>query len=75
MFLPPCTLRPLEHAHIRHSEMCVFILFANRINHQTFYYRTEIEERQDQLGGSDVAGKNAGFHIKKKKHKNTPRNN
>ena len=42
---------------------CVFILFGDLFCLQTFYYWTEIEERQDQLGGSDVAGKNAGFHI------------
>ena len=69
MFLPPCTLWPLEHAHITHSEMCVFILFGDLFCLQMFYYWTEIEERQDQLGGSDVAGKNAGFHIKKKNMK------
>lgn len=46
--------------HITYSETCVFILFGHIFCLQMFYYSTEIEERQDQLGGSDVAGKNAG---------------
>ena len=53
-------------ADITHNEMCIFILFGDIFCLQTFYYWTEIEEWQDQLGGSDVAGKNAGFHILKK---------
>lgn len=64
MFLPLC-------AHYAYSEMCVFILFGVLLSLQTFYYLSEIEEWQAQLGGSDVGGKNAGFHLKKN---NIPKN-